>query len=188
VFVHGNPETPAIWGPLLGELHHPDVVTLSPPGFGAPVPEGFGSTADEYVAWLASELEKQAGPVDLVGHDWGGGHVMRIAMERPELIRSWAMDIAGCFSPDYVWHDLAQVWQTPGGGEEAVAGMASLPVADRASLFESLGMTPDIAVAQRRRLTKPWAAASSPSTAPLPNRRWLTSARDSAPLQSGPVS
>jgi pimeloyl-ACP methyl ester carboxylesterase len=68
-------------------------------------------------------------------------------MERPDLIRSWAMDIAGCFAPDYVWHDLAQVWQTPGAGEEAVGGMASLPVADRASLFESLGMTPEIAQA-----------------------------------------
>jgi pimeloyl-ACP methyl ester carboxylesterase len=146
VFVHGNPETAAIWGPLLAELHHPDAVTLSPPGFGAPVPDGFGATADDYVAWLASELEKQVGPVDLVGHDWGGGHVMRIAMDRPDLIRSWAMDIAGCFAPDYVWHDLAQVWQTPGAGEEAVAGMAALPVEERASLFEALGMTPDVAV------------------------------------------
>ena len=71
---------------------------------------------------------------------------MRIAIQRPELIRSWAMGIAGCFAPDYVWHDLDQVWQTPGVGEEAVAGMASLPITDRASMFESLGMTPDIAV------------------------------------------
>jgi len=147
VFVHGNPETAAIWGPLLAELQHPDVVTLSPPGFGAPVTAGFGGTADEYVDWLASELEQQGGPVDLVGHDWGGGHVMRIAMTRPDLIRSWAMDIAGCFAPDYVWHDLAQVWQTPQAGEEAVAGMGSLPVTDRAALFESLGMTADIASA-----------------------------------------
>ncbi len=147
VFVHGNPETPAIWGPLLAELHHPDVVTLSPPGFGAPVPDGFGATADEYATWLASELEEQPGPVDLVGHDWGGGHVMRIAIERPDLIRSWAMDIPGCYAPDYIWHDLAQVWQTPDAGEEMVAGMASLPVAERASMFESLGMTPDIALA-----------------------------------------
>lgn len=147
VFVHGNPETAAIWGPLLAELQHPDAVALSPPGFGAPVPDGFGATADDYAAWLASELEQLGAPIDLVGHDWGGGHVMRIGMERPDLIRSWAMDIAGCFAPDYVWHDLAQVWQTPGAGEEAVGGMASLPVADRASLFESLGMTPEIAQA-----------------------------------------
>ena len=147
VFVHGNPETSAIWGPLLAALQIPEAVTLSPPGFGAPVAEGFGATADEYAGWLASELERQGGPVDLVGHDWGGGHVMRIAMERPDLIRSWAMDIAGCFAPDYVWHDLAQVWQTPGPGEDAVAAIASLPAADRASMFESLGMTPEIAAA-----------------------------------------
>jgi pimeloyl-ACP methyl ester carboxylesterase len=145
VFVHGNPETAAIWGPLLAELQHPDTVTLSPPGFGAPVPDNFGATADEYAAWLETELELQGVPIDLVGHDWGGGHVMRIAMERPDLIHSWAMDIAGCFAPDYVWHDMAQVWQTEGAGEELVAGMASLSVADRASMFESLGMTPDIA-------------------------------------------
>jgi len=145
VFVHGNPETAAIWGPLLAELRHPDAVTLSPPGFGAPVPDGFGATADDYARWLASQLEEQGSPVDLVGHDWGGGHVVRIAMEHPDLIRSWSTDIAGCYAPDYVWHDLAQVWQTPGAGEESVAGMASLPVADRASMFESLGMTPDIA-------------------------------------------
>ena len=70
---------------------------------------------------------------------------MRVAMERSDLIRSWAMDIAGCLAPDYVWHDMAQVWQTPGAGEESVAGLASLPVTDRASMFESLGVTPPIA-------------------------------------------
>jgi pimeloyl-ACP methyl ester carboxylesterase len=118
---------------------------LSPPGFGAPAPEAFGATSDEYAAWIVSELEKQGAPVDLVGHDWGGGHVMRVAMERPDLIRSWAMDIAGCYAPDYVWHDLAQVWQSPGAGEESIAGMTSLSVADRASMFESLGMTSEIA-------------------------------------------
>jgi pimeloyl-ACP methyl ester carboxylesterase len=145
VFVHGNPETPAIWGPLLAELGHANAVTICPPGFGAPVPDGFAATTDGYVQWLASELEREGEPVDLVGHDWGGGHVMRIAMERPELIRSWTMDIAGCFAPDHVWHDMAQVWQTPDSGEEMVAAMGSMPVADRASMFESLGMTPDIA-------------------------------------------
>jgi pimeloyl-ACP methyl ester carboxylesterase len=101
VFVHGNPDTAAIWGPLLVELGHPDAVTLSPPGFGAPVPAGFGATADDYAAWLASELDHQEAPIDLVGHDWGAGHVMRIALERPDLIRSWVI-IGGCFAPDYV--------------------------------------------------------------------------------------
>lgn len=145
MLVHGNPETADIWTPLLEALSRPDVETLSPPGFGAPVPEGFGATADEYASWLVSELENQGSAVDLVGHDWGGGHVIRVAIERPDLIRSWVTDIAGCLAPDYEWHDMAQVWQTPGAGEEAVAGMAAMPVADRAAMLESIGMTPAVA-------------------------------------------
>ena len=80
VMVHGNPETAAVWGPLLAELGRDDVVTLSPPGFGAPIPDGFGCTVGEYRDWLADELERMDGPVDLVGHDWGGGHVVNVAM------------------------------------------------------------------------------------------------------------
>lgn len=145
VLVHGNPETADIWSPLLAELGRSDVTALSPPGFGAPVPAGFEATSDGYAAWLFAELEKRDAPVDLVGHDWGGGHVVRVALERPELIRSWVTDIAGGFAPDYQWHDMAQVWQTPGAGEEAVAGIAAMPLDDRAALFESLGMTGSVA-------------------------------------------
>ncbi len=145
VFVHGNPETSAIWDLLLPRLDRTDVITLSPPGFGAPVPDGWAGTRLDYVDWLIAELEQIEGPIDLVGHDWGGGHVLGAMMARPELCRSWASDIAGVFDPEYVWHDNAQVWQTPGAGEEAVAGMVSAPKADMAALFESLGMTPDIA-------------------------------------------
>jgi pimeloyl-ACP methyl ester carboxylesterase len=145
VFVHGNPETDAIWDELRKHLGRDDVVTLSPPGFGAPVPDGFGATSDDYVSWLAGELEKIDGPIDLVGHDWGGGHVLRLANERPELVRSWVTDIAGALDPAYVWHDLAQVWQTPGAGEAAVQQMAAAPTEQRAQQFESLGMSKDAA-------------------------------------------
>src|SRR4051794_38842928 len=96
VFVHGNPETPAIWDQLFAHLTRKDVIALSPPGFGAPVPDGFDASADAYVQWLAHALESIERPIDLVGHDWGGAHVLRIAMERPDLIRSWTTDIAGC--------------------------------------------------------------------------------------------
>ena len=118
---------------------------MSPPGFGAPVPAGFGATADDYVAWLVGELENIAGPIDLIGHDWGGGHVQRVAASRPDLIRSWSSDIAGCADPDYVWHDLAQVWQTPGDGEAFVEAMNSMPIDDRVAGFVDAGMTPDAA-------------------------------------------
>jgi len=47
---------------------------------------------------------------------------------------SSATDIAGCFDPDYAWHDLAQVWQTPGAGEAAVSQMTQMPAAERAAI------------------------------------------------------
>jgi pimeloyl-ACP methyl ester carboxylesterase len=45
-----------------------------------------------------------------------------------------------------VWHDFAQIWQTEGAGEEFVANNLATPPADRAALYESLGMTPDAAL------------------------------------------
>jgi pimeloyl-ACP methyl ester carboxylesterase len=145
VFVHGNPETAAVWGPLLAELDRPDVVALSPPGFGAPLPDGFGATVEEYRHWLVGELEGLAGPVDLVGHDWGGAHVVNVAMTRPDLLRSWATDIVGVFDPDYVWHPLAQTWQQDGAGEELVERMMSGPPAERAARLVERGITPEVA-------------------------------------------
>jgi len=146
VFVHGNPETAAIWNLLIPELDRDDVITLSPPGFGAPVPQGFGATRIEYVDWLAAELAEIDEPVDLVGHDWGAGHVLGLASTKPELVRSWACDCGGLIHPDYVWHDMAQVWQTEGAGEEAVDAMlVSTPVEDRTAAYIELGMTPEIA-------------------------------------------
>jgi pimeloyl-ACP methyl ester carboxylesterase len=142
VLVHGNPETDAIWADLRAHLGTDDVVALSPPGFGAPVAPGFGATSDDYVAWLAAELEEIDGPIDLVGHDWGGGHVLRLVLSRPELVRSWATDVAGCFDPTYVWHDLAQVWQTPGAGEAAIEQQLAAPPAQLTERYVGLGMSP----------------------------------------------
>ncbi|TIL71951.1 MAG: alpha/beta hydrolase [Mesorhizobium sp.] len=145
VLVHGIPETEAIWDDLVPHLRDDDIVRLSPPGFGSVIPAGFDCSIDAYRDWLAGELEKLAQPIDLVGHDWGGGHVMRIAMDRPDLIRSWTADVLGVLDPDYVWHDLAQAWQTPEIGEQAVAQMVGMPAEARAKQYDSLGMTSAIA-------------------------------------------
>ena len=145
VVVHGVPETDAVWQPLRNALGRDDVVTLSPPGFGAPVPEGFGATVTEYRDWLVGELEQLAAPVDLVGHDWGAGHVMQVAMSRPDLLHSWVSDAAGIFEPDYVWHDLAQTWQQPGAGEALVDAMMDAPVEERTARLVELGITPEVA-------------------------------------------
>jgi pimeloyl-ACP methyl ester carboxylesterase len=145
VLVHGNPETEAIWDQMRRHLKTSDVVSLSPPGFGAPVPPGFGATSDEYVSWLQAELNTIEPPIDLVGHDWGGGHVVRLVCAHPDLVRSWVTDIAGCFDPEYVWHDFAQVWQTPGAGEAAVKQMVAAPIEQRVAQFQGFGMSADAA-------------------------------------------
>ncbi|MEO0360118.1 MAG: alpha/beta hydrolase [Pseudomonadota bacterium] len=145
-FVHGVPETAAIWDALRAALGRPSVA-LSPPGFGAEIPEGFACTSDAYLDWLADEIAGLPGPVDVVGHDWGGIHTIRLAMARPELIRSWTSDVTGVFDPGYRWHDLAQAWQTPDLGEKTVAAMAAAPPEAKAAQLVGAGMTQDAAAA-----------------------------------------
>ena len=150
VFVHGNPESGDIWSLLHQELRAQgvdNIVTLSPPGFGAPTPEGWGATVLEYRNWLIGELEAIDGVIDIVGHDWGAGHVYSMLSTRSDLVRSWAADCAGLLHPDYVWHDAALGWQTPDVGEQMVEGMIATPNADFIEAFTSLGMTKDIATA-----------------------------------------
>lgn len=148
VLVHGVPETPAVWGPLRDRLYRTDVVALQLPGFGCPRPEGFGATKEDYVAWLVGELERlqNDGRVDLVGHDWGGGLVLRVVSTRPDLVGSWVTDAAGVGDADFEWHDFATLYQTPGAGERYFQEQLALPVRDRAALFEQLGVPHDAAL------------------------------------------
>jgi pimeloyl-ACP methyl ester carboxylesterase len=145
VLVNGNPESSAIWGPLVAELGRPDVVRLSPPGFGAPVPAGFECTPATYRDWLIGELEALGEPVDLVGHDIGGSTVIAVAMARPDLLRTWVSDSLGAFDPEYRWHDLAQQWQTPGVGEASVDRMLGGSLAARADRMVALGIPAAVA-------------------------------------------
>ena len=142
VLLHGNPETPVIWQPLLAELGRADVVTPQLPGFGCPLFEGFGATKEEYVEWFLHVVEPivaDHGPVDFVGHDWGGAIGMRAVSLRPELFRTWACDVLGLFHPDYVWHDFAQIWQSP-AGEEYFTTQLATPAEDRVALYEMIGI------------------------------------------------
>ncbi|GLV77093.1 alpha/beta fold hydrolase [Streptomyces hygroscopicus] len=150
VFVHGNPETAAVWDPLLAELERAGVprtelICLSPPGFGAPLPAGFDATVGAYRDWLIGALEDLGEPVDLVGHDWGGGHVVNVAISRPDLLRSWASDVIGAFDPDYVWHELAQRWQLPGEGEADVAARFGAPLGTRVEALVERGVNRPVA-------------------------------------------
>ncbi|QYB00181.1 alpha/beta hydrolase (plasmid) [Rhodococcus sp. USK10] len=118
VLVHGNPETADVWAALIGSLPDRDVSCLSPPGFGCPLPAGFACTMDGYRDWLIAQLERIGAQVHLVGHDWGGLHVINAVSARPDLVLSWASDTAGMFAPGYRWHKSAAQWQQPGVGEQ----------------------------------------------------------------------
>lgn len=117
VFVHGVPDTALVWRPLLERLTRRDAVCLSLPGFANMRPVAFNPDKDNYADWLVDELKKIKGPIDLVGHDWGSLLVTRAVSIAPDLVRSWSGGGAP-LDPEYVWHDTAQTWQTPGKGEE----------------------------------------------------------------------
>jgi pimeloyl-ACP methyl ester carboxylesterase len=145
VLVHGNPEAPVIWDSLVARLKRDDVIRLSPPGFGTPIPPGFHCTLQGYREWLADELLSIDGPIDLVGHDVGGSTTVLLAMTRPELLRSWATDSLGVFHPSYRWHDLAVAWQTPDIGEASVKEWTGGDLRQRRALAEALGATGTVA-------------------------------------------
>jgi len=140
VFVHGVPETAALWDDVRAALGRSDTLTLALPGFGCPRPAGFGASKEDYVDWVIAQIAALGEPVDLVGHDWGGGLTLRAACLRPDLLRSWVTDAAGLADVQFEWHEFAKVWQTPGAGEEFFEQQLAQPIAERAMAFEGLGV------------------------------------------------
>ena len=136
-FVHGVPETSAIWTGVRALLDAPSVA-VALPGFGTPRPAGFTATKDAYASWLASELDRLDGPIDLVGHDWGALLTMRVATAFDVPLRSWAVDVAPNFHPDFAWHPRAQVLQAPGEGERAMRATLDAPPGSPEHIAERL--------------------------------------------------
>ncbi len=154
VFVHGVPETAAIWRKVQAAIGR-ESRALQMPGFGCPLPAGFETTKDGYAAWLVEQLSALDAPVDLVGHDWGAGITYRVATAHGGLLRSWAADVGNIAHPEYTWHDIARIWQTPDEGEAFVEMQNTMPLPDRAGLFEGMGIGHDDAMEM--------AAASDPT-------------------------
>lgn len=145
VLLHGVPETADIWDDVRAQLDEPSVA-LALPGFGCPRPDGFSATKDAYVDWILEALRSLDGPIDLVGHDWGGGFSARIGQHHPDAVRSWVSDIAGVLHPDYVWHDFAKIWQTPGEGEKFFEDQAAGAPEDTAPLLQAFGLSEEAAL------------------------------------------
>ncbi|HMP43872.1 MAG TPA: alpha/beta hydrolase [Sphingopyxis sp.] len=121
LFLHGVPDSPLVWQPLLAALDLGDTPVAVPalPGFTGPLPAGFPATKEAYADWAVGEAEAlhaRHGPIDIVGHDWGALIAQRAAMLRPDLFRNWAISNA-VIDPDYRGHRLARIWNTPVLGE-----------------------------------------------------------------------
>ncbi|WP_194955131.1 alpha/beta fold hydrolase [Sphingopyxis solisilvae] len=121
LFLHGVPDSPAIWGPVLTALSLGDAPVAVPalPGFTGPLPAGFPATKEAYADWAvgqAADLFAAHGPIDIIGHDWGALIAQRVAMLHPDLVRSWAISNA-VIDPDYRGHRVARIWNTPVLGE-----------------------------------------------------------------------
>lgn len=145
VLVHGVPEDLHIWDELRADLRDRDTVALGLPGFGdQPLPAGFTPTKDNYAIWFTNEIARLAastGPIDLVGHDWGGILALRLVMTRPELVRSFVTDAVGFIHPEFVWHALAKIWQTPGAGEKYMTDLAAGSLEQRTTQLRSFGVS-----------------------------------------------
>jgi len=121
VFIHGVPDCPKIWTPLIQELGllEADYIAPSLPGFESAPPKGFDRSKDAYVDYLIQKIEDvhaTSGPVDIIGHDWGGLLTLRIAGLRPDLVRTWAVANA-VYAPKRTGHRAARLWATPALGE-----------------------------------------------------------------------
>jgi pimeloyl-ACP methyl ester carboxylesterase len=142
LFVHGVPETAAIWDGIRQRIGRPSLA-LSLPGFGTPRPAGFGATKEDYLDWLLGELARVEGPIDLVGHDWGAILACRVAHAHGDRLRSYVFDCGNLSHPDYEWHAIARIWQAPGEGESFFESQAALSVEERAAGLAALDVPPD---------------------------------------------
>lgn len=128
LFVHGVPDTPILWDPLIAALGLQPGSYMAPalPGFGTDKPPGFHSTKDEYASWLITQMEAAVEPVHIVGHDWGALLTLRVASLRPDLVKSWCVTNA-VIDPEYSGHRTARMWATPLLGEFVMLNMRNQP-------------------------------------------------------------
>ena len=153
MFIHGVPDTPRMWEPLIAalDLAPDDYTAPALPGFGVPCPAGFAATKEAYVDWLISLLETvvpRSGPVDLVGHDWGALISLRVGHLQPDLLRSLTL-FDGCLVPGFRWHSYARTWQRPVVGE---LSMLALTRSRMAQALTQWGLPPDLAREETRQM------------------------------------
>lgn len=106
LLLHGVPETSAMWRDVLPDLAR-DRVVLAPDlkGFGGSevrAPYDIPTLVRELVALVRHEVD---GPVDVVGHDWGGSLAAVMATGHADLVRRLVM-----INAPYRYVDYARAW------------------------------------------------------------------------------
>lgn len=88
LLLHGVPQTAVCWRDLLTELAG-DRIVLAPDlkGLGGSEAAGCYDVPTLVRELTALVLHEVDGPVDVVGHDWGGALALGLAGARPELVR-----------------------------------------------------------------------------------------------------
>jgi pimeloyl-ACP methyl ester carboxylesterase len=88
LLLHGVPETALMWRRLAAELAA-DRIVLAPDlkGLGGSEPAGRYDLPTLVRELAALALHEVDGPVDVVGHDWGGVIAIALSRSRPELVR-----------------------------------------------------------------------------------------------------
>jgi pimeloyl-ACP methyl ester carboxylesterase len=155
VFVHGVPNTAAVWDPVRRLLSDRASVAVQLPGFGCDAPAGFSGTRYAYRDWLIDRLEAMDGPVHLVGHDQGSVISQGVILSRPDLVNTWVLG-GGVCADDFLWHRQARIWQTSGLGEHWRDEFLGLDVNARAAMLTAAGVpeidAPGVAAGMDRRM------------------------------------
>ena len=109
LLLHGVPQTAACWRDVVVELAR-DRVVLAPDlkGLGGSEMTGRYDVATLVAELTALVLHEVDGPVDVVGHDWGGTLAIALAAERPELVRRFVV-----VNAPYRRLNLLRAWHVP---------------------------------------------------------------------------
>jgi pimeloyl-ACP methyl ester carboxylesterase len=109
LLLHGVPQTARVWRPIAADLGR-DRVALAPDLKGLGESELRGPyDIDTLVAELAAlVLHEVDGPVDVVGHDWGGSLALALSAARPDLVRRLVV-----INAPFRSIDLRRAWHIP---------------------------------------------------------------------------
>jgi pimeloyl-ACP methyl ester carboxylesterase len=121
IFLHGNPDTHAVWNTTIAAL--PQLRCLAPdlPGFGKSIaPADHDLSLEAQGAFVLGIVDALAlDRVHLIVHDIGGNYGLAFASLHPERIASLTV-LNTIWSPAYRWHFWGRVWRTKGLGEAAM--------------------------------------------------------------------